>query len=61
MTLDDKLDELISLVRVLDTKINFIEEDISNIKEDIMQMKLSMEMLEEQSVTENSNWKVEKL
>lgn len=33
MTLEEKIDELTSLVRALDTKISFIDQDINELKE----------------------------
>jgi hypothetical protein len=57
-----KLDELISLVRALDTKINFLMEDIELIKEDLIQVKFLTEHPEEKELTKEEaekRWKVE--
>ena len=65
--LEEKLDELIGMVRVLDTKINFLQEDIQEIKDfQLEQVKLGLETLITQSVVkaqeaEAKNWKVERL
>jgi hypothetical protein len=65
--LEEKLDELIGMIRVLDTKINFLQEDIQEIKDfQLEQVKLGLETLITQSVaksqeSEAKNWKVERL
>ena len=35
--LEEKLDEIISMIRVLDTKIIFLQEDINTIRDDELQ------------------------
>ena len=60
--MSEKLDELISLVRALDTKINFLMEDIELIKEDLIQVKFLTEHPEEKELTKEEaekRWKVE--
>ena len=47
MIIEQKLDELISLVRALDTKIGFIEDDLNYFRESIDQIKFIVEGLEE--------------
>lgn len=65
--LEEKLDELIGIVRILDTKINFLQEDIQEIKDfQLEQVKLGIETLISQMVAkaqeaEAKNWKVERL
>jgi prefoldin subunit 5 len=67
--LEEKLDELISLVRALDTKINFLQEDITEIKtaiEDLPMIKacveqLAYEQLQNIQQKEAKRWKVERL
>ena len=49
--LEEKLDELIGMIRILDTKINFLQEDIQEIKDfQLEQVKLGLEALIKQSV-----------
>jgi outer membrane murein-binding lipoprotein Lpp len=58
----DKLDELISLVRALDTKMNFLMEDVEALKEDMIQVKFLLDNPEEKEPTKEQaekRWKVE--
>lgn len=58
----DEINELISLMRALDTKINFLMEDIELIKEDIIQVKFLIENPEAVEPTKEEaekRWKVE--
>ena len=50
--IEEKLDELISLIRVLDTKLKFLQEDIDQLKEDMTQIKFLMDNNEESGPTE---------
>jgi hypothetical protein len=44
--LEEKIDELLSMIRVLDTKINFLQEDINIIKDDQLdKLRLCVEQL----------------
>jgi hypothetical protein len=60
--IEEKLDELLSLVRVLDTKLRFLQDDIDQLKEDMTQVKFlaenppAPEMSEEEA---RKRWKVE--
>jgi hypothetical protein len=66
-TIEEKLDELISMVSVLETKIGFVESDIQDLKtQEIEQIKSCVEQmasghLREIERKEASKWKVEKL
>ena len=60
---DDLIEELTSLVRALDTKLNFLLEDIENIKEDIIQLKVLVENPPEPEISKaeaQKRWKVER-
>lgn len=62
--IEEKLDELISLIRMLDTKIKFLEDDLAEMKEDIIQIKFHVEDIAVKNDTPQSNekdkhWKVE--
>ena len=60
MTIEEKLDELISLVRALDTKIGFVEDDINDLRESIDQIKFIVEGLEQgNSESQEPKYKVE--
>ena len=61
--LEEKIDELMSLVRVLDTKMKFLQDDIDQIKEDIIQIKFLVEEPPEPEITKEEaekKWKVER-
>lgn len=63
----EKLDELMSLIRVLDTKINFLQQDIEDLKQTEIQMmikcleQLSQQQLQEIEKESSKNWVVERL
>ena len=60
--IEEKLDELISLIRVLDTKIKFLQDDIDQLKEDMTQVKFLAENPPEAEMSEEEakkRWKVE--
>lgn len=60
--IEEKLDELISLIRVLDTKIKFLQDDIDQLKEDMTQVKFLAENPPETEMSEEEakkRWKVE--
>lgn len=65
-SIEEKLDELISMVRVLDTKIGFLESDIQDLKnQELMYIKECVEQmasghLREVERKEAAKWKVEK-
>ena len=63
----EKLNELISLVRVLDTKIQFVMQDIEDLKQDeLVKIKncveqLAQKQLDEIQQQEAKRWTVERL
>jgi hypothetical protein len=63
----EKLEELISLVRVLDTKIQFVMQDIEDLKQDeLFKIKncveqLARKQLDQIQQQEASKWTVERL
>ena len=60
--LEEKIDELMSLIRMLDTKIKFLQDDIDQIKEDIIQIKFLVEEPPAREATKQEaekKWKVE--
>jgi len=63
----EKLEELISLVRVLDTKIQFVMQDIEDLKQDeLFKIKNCVEQLAQKQLDqiqqqEASKWTVERL
>lgn len=67
--MDEQLNELLSMLRVLDTKLNFLQEDIDEIKTEIENLpmikacveQLAHEQLENIRKQSASRWKVEKL
>ena len=65
-SIEEKLDELISMVRVLETKIGFLESDLQGLKnEELFYIKECVEQmatghLREVERKEASKWKVEK-
>ena len=63
--LEEKIDELISLIRVLDTKIGFLSDDVEQIKEDLIQIKFLVEEPAAAEAVANTEedekrWKVER-
>ena len=66
-TVIEKLDELISLVRVLDTKVYFIQQDIENLKQDQLEKikrcveQLALKQLDDIQEQEAKRWTVERL
>jgi hypothetical protein len=61
--MSNQLNELVSLIRAVDTKMNFLMEDIEQIKEDLAQVKFLVENPEEKEPTKEEaekRWKVEK-
>lgn len=63
MTLEEKIDELTSLVRVLATKIDWLEQDIAEVKALVGDLgTLQFEAFQKKTEQENaSNWKMERL
>ena len=65
--LEEKLDEILSQLRVLDMKLKFIEDDIQDLKNtEIAEIKACVEMLAEtklQNVQQEAakTWKVERM
>ena len=62
--LEEKINELISLIRVLDTKIGFLSDDVEQIKEDLIQIKFLVEEPAAAEAVANTKedekrWKVE--
>jgi len=63
----EKLDELMSLVRILDTKINFLQQDIEDLKQSEIQMmikcleQLAQQQLQEIEKDSSKNWIVERM
>jgi hypothetical protein len=66
-TVLEKLEELISLVRVLDTKIQFVMQDIDDLKQDeLSKIKSCLEQLAQKQLMEvqqqeAKRWTVERL
>lgn len=66
-TVLEKLEELISLVRVLDTKIQFVMQDIDDLKQDeLFKIKSCLEQLAQKQLVEvqqqeAKRWTVERL
>lgn len=63
MTLEEKIDELTSLVRVLTTKIDWIEQDMAEIKQLVgdlgtLQFEAFQKKMEDEKA---SSWKMERL
>ena len=63
--LEEKINELISLIRVLDTKIGFLSDDVEQIKEDLIQIKFLVEEPAAAEAVANTEedekrWKVER-
>jgi hypothetical protein len=59
---DELIQELASLVRALDTKLNFLLEDVERIKEDVIQVKFLVENPVEAEPSKEEaekRWKVE--
>lgn len=65
--IEEKLDELMSLVKILDTKLNFLQQDIEDIKnDDLDKMRKCLEQLSQKQLKEienqsSKNWVVERL
>ena len=65
--IEEKLDEILSLLRVLDTKIKFIDDDVQEIKNtELAHIKACVEQLaanDLQKIQSESakNWKVERM
>lgn len=65
--LEEKLDELMSMIRVLDTRIQFVQQDIEDLKqEELMKIRccveqLAQKQLDEIQEQEAKRWTVERL
>ncbi len=63
----EKLDELSSLVRVLDTKINFLQQDLEDLKQNEITMmikcleQLAQQQLQNIEKESAKNWVVERM
>lgn len=63
----EKLDELMSLIRILDTKIQFIQQDIEDLKHDELEKikrcveQLALKQISEIEEQEAKRWTVERL
>jgi hypothetical protein len=67
MTTEEKLDEILSQLRVLDMKLKFIEDDLSDLKsQEIAEIKACVEQLavgqlDKIQAEAAKNWKVERM
>ena len=67
--MDNKLDEIMSMLRVLDTKLKFLQEDMDEVKpavENLPMIKACVEQLAHEQLQniqqqEANKWKVERL
>ena len=65
--IEEKLDEILSLLRVLDMKIKFVEDDIRDLKTgEIAEIKacveqLALQQLEKVQTESAKTWKVERM
>jgi hypothetical protein len=67
--MDSKLDEIMSMLRVLDTKLNFLQDDLDEVKTQIENLpmikacveQLAGEQLQNMQQQEAKRWKVERL
>ena len=65
--LEEKLDELMSMIRVLDTRIQFVQQDIEDLKqEELVKIRccveqLAQKQLDEIQEQEAKRWTVERL
>lgn len=63
MTLEEKVDEIISLIRMLDTKLRFVQDDLDEMKAQIetLAVNAEMEAAQKQAVADQKRYKVERL
>lgn len=65
--LEEKLDELMSMIRVLDTRIQFVQQDIEDLKQDdLYKIRCCVEQLAQKQLDsiqeqEAKRWTVERL
>lgn len=65
--IEEKLDELMSMIRVLDTRIQFIQQDLEDLKNDELNKikscveQLAQKQLDQIQTQEVSRWTVERL
>jgi low affinity Fe/Cu permease len=67
MTIEEKLDEILSLIKILDTRIQFVQSDIDELKTGELYKirncveQLAQKQLEAVQTQEEKNWVVERL